>query len=243
MTVSRVVVDPLPIVLIVVFLASAAFGVFAADTARTSWLRVAKPVTTILLLVVVGWPRTRFAWLIDLGILFALAGDVALLSVRTNAFLVGLGLFLVTHGSYIFAFAGAAAHGATVADASGAGFWSPVVIGAALTMATVTVLLLRQLWVGAAGLRGPLVGYALALGAMVVTAVAAVGGRPSSTSMTAGAAVSPVAAVGAVLFYIADASLALDRFRRPIKHAPILTLGVYWLGQLGIALAARLVIT
>ena len=48
-----------------------------------------------------------------------------------------------------------------------------------------------------------------------------------------------VPAGGAVLFYVSDASLALNKFRRPFPHAAWLTLGVYWLGQIGIALAAR----
>jgi hypothetical protein len=50
---------------------------------------------------------------------------------------------------------------------------------------------------------------------------------------------APLAAIGAVLFYISDTSLALNRFHRPIPHVAYLALGVYWLGQLGIALAAR----
>ena len=49
---------------------------------------------------------------------------------------------------------------------------------------------------------------------------------------------APLAAVGAVLFYISDASLALNRFRQPIPHSALLAMGVYWLGQLGIAIAA-----
>ena len=56
---------------------------------------------------------------------------------------------------------------------------------------------------------------------------------------TADGRVSLTAAVGAACFYVGDASLAIDRFDRPFKLAPLLTLGVYWLGQLGIALAAR----
>jgi len=43
-----------------------------------------------------------------------------------------------------------------------------------------------------------------------------------------------------VLFYISDATLAWDKFRRPIKHATIVTMGVYWVGQIGIVLAARM---
>jgi hypothetical protein len=45
--------------------------------------------------------------------------------------------------------------------------------------------------------------------------------------------------VGAACFYVGDAALAIDQFHRRIRYAPLLTLGVYWLGQLGIALAAR----
>ena len=96
-------------------------------------------------------------------------------------------------------------------------------------MAVVTAALLRKLWGGAVEMRVPLVGYAAALALMVVSAFAAFppGGVPLS------------AALGAGLFYVSDASLALNLFSRPIQWAPLLTLGVYWLGQLGIALAAR----
>jgi alkenylglycerophosphocholine hydrolase len=204
------------------FLASAATGVFAALTKRAAVLGVAKPLTTILLFAVVGWPQSRFAWLVDLGIVFSLAGDVALLGDPKKTFLLGLGLFLGAHASYIAAFAGVA-----LAPNAGAGSWWPRVT-AVIGMAIVTTLLLRKLWPGAAGLRAPLVGYAGALATMVISAVAA-----------AGAGVPAVAAAGALLFYVADASLALDNFHRPIKNAAVLTLGVYWLGQLGIALAAR----
>jgi hypothetical protein len=31
----------------------------------------------------------------------------------------------------------------------------------------------------------------------------------------------------------------LHRFRRPIPHVAIATMGIYWLGQIGISLAAR----
>jgi uncharacterized membrane protein YhhN len=44
--------------------------------------------------------------------------------------------------------------------------------------------------------------------------------------------------VGAVLFYISDSTLALNRFRRPIPHIAFFAIGIYWLGQLGIAIAA-----
>lgn len=210
-------------VIVPAFLASAAVGVFATLTRRVAVQCVAKPLTTILLFAVVGWPQSRFAWLVDVGIAFSLAGDVALLGEPKKTFLIGLALFSGAHVSYIAGFIGVA-----MAADPGAGFFSARVLGAALVMTVVTSVLLRKLWPGASAVRAPLVAYGVALGAMVVSAVAAVG-----------AGVSSLAAVGAVLFYISDASLALDNFHRPIKHSAVLTLGVYWLGQLGIALAAR----
>jgi uncharacterized membrane protein YhhN len=227
---------------IALFLASAAVGVFASETGRRPLLIVFKPLTTILLFAVVGWPRTPFAWWIDTGIAFSLAGDVALLSASKSAFLVGLALFLVAHGAYTVAFIGAAP---ATSMAS-----SVPVLCAGVVMAVVTALLLRKLWPGAVGLRGPLVAYAVALAVMVVSSIAAAGlgvgvagtGAGAATSVVA-TSVSPAVALGAALFYASDASLAIDRFARPIAHAPLFTLGLYWLGQLGIALAARTVPT
>ena len=73
------------------------------------------------------------------------------------------------------------------------------------------------------------IAYAVVISAMVVSASATVGGPLP---------LAPCAAVGAVLFYSSDSSLALNRFRRPIPHIAFLAIGVYWLGQLGIAIAA-----
>ena len=138
-----------------------------------------------------------------------------------NAFLLGLAIFLGAHIAYISAFVGVA--GLEVLSA-------PAAV-AALATSLVTGLLLRRLWQGAAGIRAPLIIYGCALGIMVVTAVAAVSASDG--------ALPPAVALGAAMFYVGDASLAVDKFDKPIKHAPLLTLGVYWLGQLLIALGAR----
>jgi uncharacterized membrane protein YhhN len=182
------------------------------------------------------------AWLVDFGIVFSLGGDVALLSPSKSAFLAGLALFLVAHVAYIVGFvlifwAGISIGGAVESP------WLVPVAGTAFVMVIVTVLLLRRLWSGSAGLRAPVVGYAIVLALMVVSAVAAasVGGNATgAVTRNAIVAVSPLAALGAILFYVSDASLAIDRFAKALKHAPMMTLGLYWLGQLGIALAARL---
>jgi uncharacterized membrane protein YhhN len=204
----------LPVVAVVI---SGALAIVAAER-RIAWLHVvAKPLATILLLAVVGWPATRFAWRVDAGIALSIAGDVALIWSGPRAFLVGLAAFLLAHVAYVMAFAGVAV-------------WSLHVLAVAGIALTVTALVLRAIWSGAAGMHGPTVAYGLVISGMVIAASATVG---------AGFAPGPLAAGGAVLFYASDASLALNRFRRPIPHVAFLTLGVYWVGQLGIALAAR----
>jgi len=209
-------------IVVAVFAVCAATAVVAALTKRQVLFAIAKPLTTALLFVVVGVPQSGFARLIDLGLAFSLAGDVALLLPAKNAFLLGLAIFLGAHIAYISAFVGVA----------GRDVLSPPAAVAALVTALVTGWLLRRLWPRAAGIRAPLVVYACALGTMVVTAVAAVA--------SSGGDLPSAVALGAAMFYVGDASLALDRFDKPIKYAPVLTLGVYWLGQLAIALGARL---
>lgn len=204
---------------VVAVLVSGALAIFSAER-RIGWLHViAKPLATILLLTVVGWPATPFARWVDVGIALSLAGDVALIWQGQTAFLVGLAAFLLAHLAYVMAFAGVAA-------------WSPHVLVVAVVALTVTALVLRAIWAGAIGMHAPTVAYGLVISAMVIAAAATIGGVGSFSQ-------GPLAAGGAVLFYASDANLALNRFRRPIPHIAFWTLGVYWAGQLGIALAAR----
>jgi len=52
-------------------------------------------------------------------------------------------------------------------------------------------------------------------------------------------AAAAAGAVGALFFYLSDATLAWNRFVEPFPRGRTLTLLLYWIGQLGIALAAR----
>ena len=184
---------------------------------KIAWLHVVfKPLTTLLLLAVVGCPQTTFARWITAGIVLSAVGDVALLWDSNRAFMVGLGAFLLAHIAYVIAFLGVAA-------------WSPHVGVVAVIVTASSLLLLRATWKGAAGLHAATIAYAVVISAMVVTAWATIGGP---------LAMAPAAAVGAVLFYISDSSLALNRFRRADPARRDAGDGVYWLGQLGIAIAA-----
>jgi uncharacterized membrane protein YhhN len=195
-------------------------GALAIAGTELAWPRltwIAKPLATALLLAIVGPPRTPVAAWVDVGIALSIAGDVALLGAGHAAFMVGLAAFLLAHLAYVVAFAHVAV-------------WSPhvAVVGAATTAAT--LLMLRAIWAGAAGLRAPTVAYGLVITAMVTMASATVGGALEHGRL---------AAVGAALFYCSDASLALNKFRRPLPLAALSTMGIYWIGQIGIALAAR----
>jgi uncharacterized membrane protein YhhN len=109
---------------------------------------------------------------------------------------------------------------------------SPALLLFVAVMGTATALLLRRVWKGAAGLHAPVVAYASNLSLLVISAWTTNGGElPASRTV--------LASVGAALLYVSDASLAIDRFAAKIPRASILTMGVYWIGQLGIALAAR----
>jgi uncharacterized membrane protein YhhN len=143
---------------------------------------------------------------------------------------------LVVRGDRAF-FAGTAAF-LTAQILYAAAFWSlrsperPVAPVAAVVV-VVSALLVANLWRPAGGMRPAVAVYGLAITLMVGTALGTLGGRVPPLAATC-------AITGAVLFYISDATLAWNKFRRPVPHASIVTMGVYWLGQIGIALAARI---
>jgi uncharacterized membrane protein YhhN len=192
-------------------------AIFAAERQLRGLHVVTKPLATALLFLIVGWPRTRLGAWVDAGVALSIVGDVALLWPTNGAFVVGLAAFLLAHVAYVVGFAGAA----------GWALWLPVVVAG---VGATTVSILRAIWPKTAGMHAPVVAYGLAITAMVTAAFG---------SLAGGLPLGWLASLGALLFYASDASLALNRFRRPIPHAAFLTLGLYWLGQIGIALAAR----
>ncbi|HLL53691.1 MAG TPA: lysoplasmalogenase [Myxococcaceae bacterium] len=204
-------------VIIVAFVLSGALAIFGVEANIPIVQIIFKPVCTALLFLIVGLPRTRYTKLVAAGIFFSLVGDVALLSNSNLFFIIGLAGFLIAHVAYSVGFFMKAV-------------WSPrmlafiAVVGAATTFLVVTVA------PGAQGLLLPVILYGTAISTMVVGAFSCIGGKLP---------IAGVAAAGAVLFYISDSSLAINRFYVPIPHVAYLTLGVYWLGQLGIALTGR----
>jgi len=202
------------------FLGAGTLAVVRAETGRRRWVVVGKPIATAALLLVAGAPAGAFGWLVSAGLLLSLAGDVALLGDGDAGFRAGVALFLGAHACYGAGFLGQAGPGV-----AGFALGAPVLV--------VSVVWLAKLWGGLGAMRLPVVAYAVAISAMVVLAFGTRGGPlPPAASL--------LARVGACFFYVSDAGHGWFRFRRPARHAPLVTLGVYWIGQLGIALAARL---
>jgi uncharacterized membrane protein YhhN len=213
----------LPLICLFIFL-SAGLTIFAhyLRPKHTVFFYLFKPLTTILILSVALLPGTLlsdpYARAIALGLVFSLAGDICLM-LPGNRFLFGLVSFLIAHICYIIAFfPGALRNG---------------VIWTLLPLALVGAIILGYLWPAlSAGLKA-----AVSLYVAVIVAMAWLAAGPAIAGSSAGAL---SAALGALLFMASDATLAIDRFRRPFRMAQAVILGSYYLGQLLIALSIGL---
>ena len=156
-------------------------------------------------------------------------GDLALVSVRRVWFLLGLGAFLLSHLTYIGAFAAVRPH-ALVA----------VLVAAALLAPA--GLVARWLWPHlGADMRGPVLAYILVISAMVAAAAGASAGPgldPTSALSTAGW--KAVVITAAVAFYLSDVSVARDRFVAPGFANRIWGLPLYYIAQILFALSVGL---
>jgi alkenylglycerophosphocholine hydrolase len=191
-------------------------------TSEVFWVAVVfTPLTTALLFAVLGRPNSPLRRKLALGLVFSLVGDVALLGKEGIWFQAGLAAFLVTHVCYV-----AALFPYTVRR------WRTAAIAVLATSASVGTVVWAYPQAEIAGVGLALVVYAAALTATVVVASATLGGALTKAVH---------AAVGATLFYLADACLALEAFVPSVAlpWAPLFTTGVYWIGQYNIAVAGR----
>jgi len=193
-------------------------SIHADMTGRRRADYVFKPLTMLLVLSLALQPSASttalYAWMIVGGLLFSLAGDV-LLMLPSDRFAAGLASFFVAHLLYITAFA------------TDAGFGSaPLALLPFILCSAALYPLLRP---NLGRLEIPVLLYMLVIAVMAWQAVA--------RWLAVGQLAALLAAVGAVLFVISDAALALDRFHRPIPAATILKRSTYFGGQWLIALS------
>jgi uncharacterized membrane protein YhhN len=185
-----------------------------------------KPLTTTLIIVtalrrtapagaIVGAPLWRRG--VVIGLLLSLVGDIALLWPR-EGFLPGLVAFLLAHLAYIVAFSRSTRLAARAA---------PFVV-----YGLVSAAILASLWAGLPPpLRLPVLAYVVALATMAAQAACVAWVRRASID----AATARNTALGAGLFVVSDALLAIDRFATPLAWAGPAILVSYWAAQTLIA--------
>jgi uncharacterized membrane protein YhhN len=153
----------------------------------------------------------RRGWFVG-ALVFSLVGDVLLMLPR-DLFVAGLASFLVGHVAYVI---GLTRHGGTL----GATLASAAVV--AVIGAVIGRRILGAVRATAPPMTGPVGAYMVVISIMVATA---------------GASGNVLAAGGAALFYVSDASIAWDRFVRPWSWARTWIMVTYHLGQAGLVLS------
>jgi len=153
------------------------------------------------------------------GILFSLAGDIALIFIN-RFFMLGLSNFLLGHVAYLIGF--------NTPLPQTIPFWS---IGLAVVLGLGSVWVLRRI-VGSIRARGqnrlvvPVMIYGIVITLMLLAAILTLF-RPDWNG-TAALLVS----IGAATFYFSDIVLAWHRFVSPIKNGRILNIGMYHQAQI-----------
>jgi uncharacterized membrane protein YhhN len=171
-------------------------------------------------------PPAGITWF-GIGILFSLAGDIALMFID-RFFIVGLVAFLLGHVAYLIGFNTPFPQTTTV--------WS---IGLAVVIGLGSVRVLRRI---AESLRAkgrnrlvvPVIIYGVVITLMLLAAMLTLF-RPDWDA-TAAVLVS----FGAALFYFSDITLAWHRFVSPIKNGRMLNIGMYHLAQVAIVVGVAM---
>ena len=188
------------------------------DESRRWQVYAFKPLATLLILALalsLSPAREAYRWAIAAGLLFSTAGDVFLMLPR-DRFIAGLASFLVAHLCYVGAFS------IGVPFAAAPLLWLPFFAAGGVVLALV--------WPGLKpALRAPVAVY--------VIVIATMAGQAAGRWHASGSAMALAAAVGAGLFVVSDAVLAIDRFRWKFRAARAATLATYWGAQLLIALS------
>jgi len=198
---------------------TAMLAIYGEMVGRRTLVYVFKPLTTVLIIALAAQlpaeAASRYRMAILAGLVLSLAGDVFLM-LPADRFIAGVAAFLAAHLAYLTAFTSVVPWAASPAPFA--------VIG--VVVAGILMALWRSL---PAGMRAPLVVYAVVLGAMAAQAI--------SQAVVLGSAAATAGAVGAALFLASDTALVLNRFARPFRFAPLVVLGSYYSAQVLIAIS------
>jgi uncharacterized membrane protein YhhN len=198
-------------------------------------VQIWKPLCTILVILTCALSFARpadaydtlYTSLILAGLVLSLVGDVLLIyQDNARAFRGGLVAFLLAHVMYIAAFI--YLHVSSLEVRNGVGE-----AAAALALALVAGVVYLYLGPGLGKMRLPVAAYIVVISIMVHRAIGIALVHP-------GPATQPALIVsGALLFYISDAILAVNRFRMDdqMPHYRLWNLSTYYTGQLLLALS------
>lgn len=205
----------------VAFVALANWWSVAVRGRRREW--VTKPLVLVLLLVTAwlgGAGESAAGWWLLAALALSLLGDVALLSESEPRFVAGLGSFLLAHVAFVVAFVHLGMPRAVLGLVGLA-----LVAGLTLVVGTRVVPAARR--EGGVALGAAVTAYMGVIGVMVVAAWA--------TGHV-------LVALGATVFMVSDAVLAMDRFVRERRFGALAVMVTYHLGQvllvLGVLTAA-----
>jgi uncharacterized membrane protein YhhN len=208
-------------VLVATIVCAVACGLLVfAEWRRDTKLRIlTKPIASLAFIAVgvLGMGDSDYARWVVAGLVLGAVGDVALLGSSNRAFLLGLGAFLLGHLSYVVAAAQVRSPADWITDAHAFAF---IPIAIALTA-------LQWLWPRLGSMRIPVIGYMLAIVAMMIGAIAV--GRASTLPTRV------CFVVGAALFFASDLAVARDKFVEKSFTNRAWGLPAYYAGQLFIA--------
>ena len=204
------------IILSLAIIICAGLTIYSSLRGRHRLRYIAKPLTTVLILVLglikPGTTPDYYRVLIVIGLVFSLLGDI-LLMLPKDRFVFGLASFLITHLLYIIAFIPGVDLGI---------FW---LLPLLFTLIVVSAIL----WPRLGRLRAPVLLYALVIIVMAWRALARLHSLDNTTAA--------LAAAGALFFCLSDGLLAVERFRTRFTLAPLLVLTSYYLAQWLIAMS------
>jgi len=183
------------------------------------------PVKTLLSLLFIitalvqPHPLPGYFYLVLMGLIFCLGGDVFLALPQEKMFLCGLVSFLLGHVFYVIAFFSVA----------GLNLWTWVGLGVCLVLSGGIYFWLRP-HLGSMNL--PVLFYVIVITVMVVGACTVLGDRWLTVSG------KMMVFCGAVSFYFSDVFVARDRFLRPEFFNRLIGLPLYYCGQFLLAFSA-----
>lgn len=175
---------------------------------------ILKPLTVIVMMVavIIYSPLNHYSLLILAGLLFSMFGDIFLM-LKQQKFIAGLVSFLIAHILYIVAF---------YHLLPGA----PELVHL-LYFAIPALSVYAYLYPGLAKLKLPVLVYVGAIMLMGYFSLAVYFAQPNQFALAA--------FIGAVVFMISDATLAINKFRLPFKAAQLIILSTYYVAQWCIA--------